>query len=432
MLKTWTNRFARIAPIVCMFLTAGMPHAVSAQTESGRSNSSDSSRAAPQEISSRNAWEKVVSFPGTVVFLPFKIFFEGVERSAGAIDESKIVPRTIDFLTADDGSRALFPTYASRTGGGVAFYQRNLLKQDSKLTGMFTVGIRRRQHYELRFQRLRFLRGAIEMGVRARYRLLSDERFFGIGPESMETDESNFAHEQTVIEAALAVYFGQRSGMSLELGYHHDNVLRGRNSKLPSTTNVYSQGSLAGLETEIRLARVGLTFEHDSRDRLENPTRGLEVLFGGSFYDDLDGNRFGFYQLSLDASRYVHLFYNRVLVVRAAAQLTEPFSNRDVPFYRLSEFGSRETVRGYTRGRFRDRDMIIGSLEYRYPIWQRIDAVLFVDGGKVSNDMFSDLSRGDIQWSYGGGVRIWSSGGAGLRLEIAKGLEELRFHFSLN
>ena len=97
--------------------------------------------------------------------------------------------------------------------------------------------------------------------------------------------------------------------------------------------------------------------------------------------------------------------------------------------YYLSEIGDRTTVRGLNRGRFRDKDMLLMSAEYRWPIWRTIDATLFVDTGEVANDMYRDFSEKQLQYTYGGGIRVWSSESTVMKLEVGKSDDGLRIHF---
>ena len=130
--------------------------------------------------------------------------------------------------------------------------------------------------------------------------------------------------------------------------------------------------------------------------------------------------------------QHIHLFYNRSLALRLAGEITEPFSDREVPFYYLSELGRGETIRGFSRGRFRARDMVLGSLEYRYPIWAKADAILFVDVGQVAEDIFNDLSTDNFEVGYGGGVRIWGKEGLVTSFVIGKSSDGFRVYFGLN
>jgi outer membrane protein assembly factor BamA len=180
-----------------------------------------------------------------------------------------------------------------------------------------------------------------------------------------------------------------------------------------------------------------MTLQLDSKDRPGNPTHGFEASFSGGLYQQVNSDDFGYWKYSADLTRYLHLFYDRILVLRVAAQRMDPLEGRSIPFYDLSELGRKETIRGFSRGRFRDRDMILASAEYRYPIWRNwdeygIDFLLFADAGQVSPDLFEEASWENFQMGLGFGMRLWDQDGLALKLEAGWSAEEWRIYFVLN
>jgi outer membrane protein assembly factor BamA len=166
-----------------------------------------------------------------------------------------------------------------------------------------------------------------------------------------------------------------------------------------------------------------------------HPTAGRIGKLDATIFTDVKDNRFGFWKYSLDLTQHFELFYDRVIALRLAGELTEDL-DRDIPFYHLAEFGSHETIRGFTRGRFRDKDMLLGSVEYRYPIWipweKAVDAVLFFDSGQVAGNVFDDAALRDLQFGYGGGLRFYGARGLLARTEIGVSKEGVRLYVTLN
>ena len=394
---------------------------------------SDTTEARPGKIGGRDTWEKVVSPPGDLLYLPFDLIFEGVEASIEFVDENKVIPRFIDFLTCDDGSCGVLPTYASRSGGGVKLFHRGLLTRESYLSLSLTAGLRGRQRYQLRLRGLKPFGWAVSSDYLLRYQLLSDEALFGIGPASdFKDDRSNFAHEQVTGEGRFGVNLGKNASVNATAGFDINEISKGRDNSPRSNTGSFTKLTLPGLDEQVRVARLHTSLQHDSRNRPGNPSRGGEELLKAGIFIETGGDEFGFWKLSADLTRYIHLFYNRVLVLRVAGEVTEPLSDREIPFYYLSELGRHEIIRGFTRGRFRDRDMVLGSAEYRYPIWHSgADALLFVDAGKVSEDIFDEFTD-HFHVSYGVGIRVWSRRGLITGLEIGWSADEIRIHFGLN
>jgi outer membrane protein assembly factor BamA len=264
-----------------------------------------------------------------------------------------------------------------------------------------------------------------------RYRFLSDESFFGVGSNPPLGDRSNFAHSQTTASARLTAKITRTLSLEIKPGIEFNQVLEGRDETIVSTTALYSEAELPGLETEVGTAGIEVTGQLDSRDRSANPMSGSLALIGAGLVRGLDGD-FGLYKLRADYTHYLELFYDRAIVLRAAAEFTEPMTGKKVPFYYLSELGRQETIRGFKRGRFRDRDMLLGSIEYRYPIWRRaVYARLFFDFGKVSSDLGGDPLTDNLHTGVGCGIIAWGDDGAVVRMTLARSKDGFRAYLSL-
>ena len=393
---------------------------------------SDSVEIRPKKYAARYTWEKAISFPIEIFFLPVELFFKGTKATIGFVDDSQLIPRLRYLLTCDDGSCGVIPTYASRSGGGVKIYQKGWLVPESKLDLSLSAGPKRRQTYRLRFRYNKLFGKAISSDYRIRYRMLPDERYFFLNNKTDKTIETNFAHEQFTGEAIFGKKLGNQRKLNVIFGLNINNILKGRGVS-PSTSESFSKETLSGLDEQVKLIRLELGAQHDSKNRPGNPSEGFEARATTGIYSQIGDDKVGFWKGSFDFKHFINLFYNRVLMFRIAGEMTEPISSRDIPFYYLSELGRSGTIRGFERGRFRDRDMVLGSLEYRYPIWSDgIDALLFIDAGKVTPDIFNDNSMNNFNVSYGTGIRIWSPEGLVSKLEIGWSDDGVRIHFGLN
>jgi hemolysin activation/secretion protein len=80
----------------------------------------------------------------------------------------------------------------------------------------------------------------------------------------------------------------------------------------------------------------------------------------------------------------------------------------EIPLDSLAKV-DRSNVRGYDRERFRDLYSVVGSVEYRYPIYEYLatrvglDAFMFVDAGSVFGQ--EKLSLSPLHYSVGTGLR---------------------------
>jgi outer membrane protein assembly factor BamA len=342
-----------------------------------------------------------------------------------------IIPRVVDYLTSDDGLRGLRPEYSARAGGGPRLFVKDLMTKGSKLNLGASAGLRGRKQLQADFTRIELMANSLWADLLLRYRFLSDESFFGIGPNPSLDNRTNFAHRQAAAAARLTAGLTPSLSLEIKSGIEFNRVLAGRDNSVPSTDEIYSEIDLPGLETEAGLASVEFTTHLDSRDRPSNPLSGSRASLGAGLFRGLEED-FGFYKLRADFTHHLDLFYNRALVLRVAAEFTEPMSGRGIPFYYLSELGRQESIRGFKRGRFRERDMLLGSVEYRYPIWRRaVYARLFLDFGKVACSLGSDSYGDNLHTGVGCGIVAWGDDGAVVRMTLARSKDGIRFYLSL-
>ena len=417
---------------VLLFVSLQQMHAQSAVNPSVKDELPDSVKVLRKKYGSKKTWEHLVSFPGTLVSLPLVFFLKGQEKVVGYVYEHKVIPKAKDSLTSADGRRGIMPRYTSRSGYGIKFFQRELISPESKLTLTITGTIHRRQSYRLWLQNVQFFGGILFSDFLIRYRFMPGENFFGIGPNSQKDARTNYDHELFFTEAMLGIRPTETFSIFTLLGYDHNDIHEGSDDEHPSTTEFFTEETLPGLESIVKMAHFQFGLKFNSKNRPGNPSKGNETLVTGTIFKEIDGARFDFWKVSADIKQYVHLFHKRVLVLRLSGEVTEPFSNKNIPFYYLSSLGRRRTIRGYNRGRFKDRDAVILSGEYRIPLWHSIDTILFLEAGQVSDNIFDDFLFRQFQLGYGIGFRIFNSERLISTLQFGISDEKFRVYFELN
>ena len=413
------------------------------QGKNGLSNSAaaaDTLYEKPKIMKDRSGWELAAYLPGRIVYVPFKYTMKGINYSVGYIDETKVIPKIEDFLTSDDGRRGLMPTYAAQAGGGLKFYQKGLFA-GGKERNIFELGAsageHSRQKYYLSFENLSLFEGIADLNMQTQYTKYTTESFYGIGYDSKASDETKFTQEQTSVILEVESHPVKNGILGLVIGFDKTGIEEGMDPDEPSISQKFDTNTIPGYAEGIKVSHAEGHFSSAKLDRPGNPTQGYEAVVSTGFFQQTDENDFGFAKYSADFSEYIHLFYERVLILRFAAEVNRQFKDKEIPFYYLSELGHRETIRGFERGRFRDRDKFLISAEYRYPVWRfwmehGLDIVIFADAGQVAYDIFDDAGIDRLEPGFGFGARLWDQEGLIGKVEAGKSADGWRIYFVLN
>jgi hypothetical protein len=188
----------------------------------------------------------------------------------------------------------------------------------------------------------------------------------------------------------------------------------------------------AGLVPGSRGSRVGQLQAGallDTRDNIFASTRGAFVQLTASSAAPAFGSAFTFQRLQLDARRFVALGPRRVLAFQGVFEGTRGTA----PLDQLSLTGSSSYLRGYVRGRFRDRHLLAAQAEYRAPWFfglghrllarERLGYALFAGGGTVAPTVGGLVRDARFLPSVGVGGRylLLPRSGTTVRLDYAVG-----------
>src|SRR5439155_26697967 len=92
----------------------------------------------------------------------------------------------------------------------------------------------------------------------------------------------------------------------------------------------------------------------------------------------------------------------------------------------MPALGSQASLRGYADYRFRHRNALLLSGEYRFPMVKLVDAALFYDAGATAPTIGGALSMRARHSDYGVGLRVHSPSRLLARLDVARGTEGTR------
>jgi hypothetical protein len=267
---------------------------------------------------------------------------------------------------------------------------------------------------------LRRLGGApLDLRVRAQRYEFPQEDFFGIGQDSHSANRTSYLLESTEAGADLL----WRPTALLEIGgglsYLTPRVGAGTDSRFPSTEALFDPASTPGLAEQTDFVRGDASAALDWRDNPQHPHAGGRYGVQLSSFRDQELDAFSFHRLAIDLQQYVPIPNRyRTIALRAAAVLTDPSAGQQVPFFYEPTLGGSQALRGFREFRFRDRNSLLLTAEYRWEASWMLDGALFVDAGKVAADR-KDLDLRNLDVSYGIGFRLHSNRAFVSRLDLA-------------
>ncbi len=146
---------------------------------------------------------------------------------------------------------------------------------------------------------------------------------------------------------------------------------------------------------------AGAAAAYDTRPSVFTPTRGALVSATVTVFGAALGSDFQFIRYELDARRYWPIGRR----VTLAGQLTATAHAGEPPFRMLALLGSDGPMRGYYRGRFRDRQFVTAQAEVRFPLIWRFGAAAFAGAGQVAHG-FDEVGLRALKPSIGSGLRF--------------------------
>ncbi len=217
--------------------------------------------------------------------------------------------------------------------------------------------------------------------------------YFGIGDEAPKAAEETFTPKGT--EAIVTLQQRIARSWYLSAGARHVEQRITTDSAGALGTQPIA-GNTGGTITEWSAGVLT-----DTRDNLFSPHSGdwIQLTYGRSATGAWSDYTYG--TLKLDARSYRTVASEHVI----AAQLQLTSVDGTAPFDQLALAGNSDILRGYARGRYRDRTMAAVQGEYRTPIRHRLGAVAFLGAGSVSPTIGSITSH-KILPTYGAGLRV--------------------------
>jgi outer membrane protein assembly factor BamA len=383
-------------------------------------------------------WEKALIAPYRVVTFPIATVSHGVGSGIEYLDDHSVLDRVGRLLGPRQGPFGLLLDFRlgglSGLGGGLTAEHANFFGEQNTLRVRASTSTNHDQRLGLA-ARFRGPRGAYSE-VGAGYRQRPNVRYFGIGPDTREEDESFLHQEAAWAGATIRRPLGGASHLDATLEYTTVATGAPGSSHDPPTEDAFAASLPAGYGRHSFGVAVGGEWMHETPGLANRPGRGGIQRLRTMYFKSTDRDDVRYWAFRGETQQFVTLWRpRRVLALRGVASWIEDVGIDPVPAARLNTNDDPDLFRGYDDFRFRDRGLALLTAEYRWPVWAHehslgsgIDAYLLSDAGQVFGDA-DQLGWRRLTFSYGGGLRVESGHGFVFRIEYARSDEAsvLRF-----
>jgi AAA family ATP:ADP antiporter len=245
--------------------------------------------------------------------------------------------------------------------------------------------------------------------VRAQAKLLDvpEVGFYGIGNDTLAADRAGYAYSAQTVGLSMRV----QASRALAFGAGMDAMWLDAGS--PAQMTAYAAASPT-------YARSHVFGEVDTRTSPGYTRRGGLYRVDWSNYQQTNRGSYSFDRVDAEAQQFIPLLReNWVIALRALASHSGADAGDEVPHFLMPSLGGSRTLRGYPAWRFRDRNRVLITGEYRWTAGPFVDMALFLDAGKVTARA-ADLASGRFTRTYGAGVTLHTLTSTLTRFEVAR------------
>jgi len=255
-------------------------------------------------------------------------------------------------------------------------------------------------------------------------------RFYGLGPDTPGAAEATYTSLRALATGRRGLNLGGHVNVGFSVGLEHDDVEDQGVPDLPLAPEVFPDAPGMGGAT---LAWQGLDIRYDDRAGREYAESGVRLEASGALVEGLEGSptfiRFG---------AKAGVIVPELSWLSGAARLVwSAVTSASAPFYQQSALGGPLLLRGFTDGRFIDRQAWTIEAEQRIRVLQthlfgvttdwRVDP--FIAAGQVFGDFGDMLSKPQI--TAGVGLRAFVHPNVVGRIDLASGGEGLKVYVEI-
>ena len=265
--------------------------------------------------------------------------------------------------------------------------------------------------------------GHLLLGAQGMWRDNTQVNFFGIGPDPVDADQSQYRLQALDLVGYGSWFFNDWLRFDGTVGFLPQPKVMppGGTFKedFPFSRVLFPTDPAMSLSQQPDFLHSTASLTADTRDNHGHPTSGGRYRAALTTYSDRTNDVFSFSQYEAEATHFFPLADRRwVLAFRGWTLFSDVGPGHEIPFYLMPSLGGQNTLRAYHNYEFHDQNLLVVNAESRWAIFTHVDAALFFDAGSVAA-AYRDLNLDNTSW--GAGLRLHTERTTIARLDVAKG-----------
>ncbi len=370
----------------------------------------------------------ILAFPATI----WRLLWYPVGKTTIWIDQNRIHQKVASLLLNDDMTGGIFPIM--NIGGNMGFapgvmaFHNNLFNKKKSINFSTLFASLDNNYTNLIYSDKSLFDSSLQFNFLGHFISDSEENHFLGGNKGTKDSRSIYDIEEGTVQFGLSLNLIKRINWQLLANMKHTDI----STASEEEDNTFPV-DIAGFGTT-KLWGIGTAIMFDLRNGWPRTLSGSLIKLDYHRYKEMSENRFEFHYYTVEMQQFVPvplLAQNRRLSFRGRLENREEISGKAIPFYELSMLGDSDNLRGFDQNRFRAKGSVFFNFEYRYPIWDTWDAVIFLDEGQVF-DEYDEITFDNFHWAAGTGLRFMTKTGFLFRVEAGFCSEQVRFLFELS
>ncbi len=269
-----------------------------------------------------------------------------------------------------------------------------------------------------------------------------DHAFFGIGPDSLQSNRSRYGEDRLESTLTASFPFGRSSIVETTLGVRSIDTHDGHFGGDPGLAARAAAGAFPapfGFDSGYTALTARIFGALDTREPLPAPGSGFRLELEGEHAADVRRPSGGdeWVRYGAKAGAFLDLNgRNRVLSLTVAGLFADPLEHHPIPFTELVSVPARDPwmnddgmasgtgpMQGFFPGRLLDRSAAVATLRYTWPIWVWLDGSIQAATGNVFGEHLDNFELSRLRLSGAVGVQSFSTRADAFQLLFGVGTE---------